>query len=279
MLGLNTFNWSAFTIIRLCQAPRWAPTPMKFGGRVVDLKLTTQIGRPGPRAGEHFSSSRKRFGLSQKKVITAVLCDNDGVLVDTETLFFETTRDAFRQMGLELTKEFWANSYLSEGHPSREIALKLGGDPACIARVLEQRNREYRRILSHGPVLRPKVRETLAALTGRVRLAIVTGCDRQQLDLVHQSTGLLQMFEVIVTSDDCTRPKPHPELYLAALKAMALAADDCIAIEDSPRGLAAAEAAGVRCMIVPTELTSALRFEGALSVEHDFSGILTRIDQ
>ena len=211
-------------------------------------------------------------------MIKAVLWDNDGVLVDTETLFFEITRTAFAQLGLMLTKEIWGQRYLSEGCPSRQIAAQLGADLTRIEPVLERRNQQYRVLLAQPPAIRPCVLETLSALKGRVRLAIVTGCDRQQLDLVHQSTGLLDYFELIVTSDDCTHAKPHPELYLASLKGLKLPAQACIAIEDSPRGLASARAAGISCVAVPTELTAGLDFAGALSVEEDVSAVLPLLD-
>jgi HAD superfamily hydrolase (TIGR01509 family) len=210
-------------------------------------------------------------------MIKAVLWDNDGVLVDTETLFFDITRQAFAELGVSLTKEVWGRRYLSDGRPSREMAAELGADPARIVPVLEARNQQYRRILAEPPVVRPRVRETLSALAETVRLAIVTGCDREQLELVHRSTNLLGFFEVIVTSDDCTHAKPHPELYLTTLKALNLPANECFAIEDSPRGLASARAAGVACVAVPTELTAGLDFEGAISIEKDVSGVLRRV--
>jgi HAD superfamily hydrolase (TIGR01509 family) len=207
-------------------------------------------------------------------MIKAVLWDNDGVLVDTETLFFEITRQAFAELGVSLTKEIWGKRYLSDGRPSREIAAELGANPSRIAPVLEARNQQYRRILAEPPVIRTGVRETLSALAATVRLAIVTGCDREQLDLVHRSTNLLGFFKVIVTSDDCAHAKPHPELYLTALRALNLCPNECLAIEDSPRGLASARAASVACVVVPTELTAGLDFEGAISIEKDVSGVL-----
>ena len=208
------------------------------------------------------------------KVCKAVLWDNDGVLVDTESLFFETTRVAFAELGLKLTKELWGKLYLGEGTPSRQIALSMGADPARIDSVLNERNQQYRRILASPPTIRPQVRETLKALSGCVRLAIVTGCDRAQLDLVHSSTGLLGFFDPIVTSDDCSHPKPHPELYRIALRALGIAPFECIAVEDSPRGVAAARAAGIACVAVPTELTAPLSFQGAVSIEQNVSGVL-----
>ena len=210
-------------------------------------------------------------------MIEAILWDNDGVLADTETLFFATTRAAFARLGLKLTKELWGKYYLGEGKSSRELAEFLGGDAERIAGVLDERNLQYREILSQGPPLRPQVRETLAALHGRVRMAIVTGSHRDQLRLMHAGSGLLDLFEVIITGDECAHSKPHPEPYLAALKLLEMSPGQCVAVEDSPRGLASAMAAGVSCVIVPHELTQTLEFPGALAVEPDVSGILTHI--
>ncbi len=212
-------------------------------------------------------------------MIEAVLWDNDGVLVDSEMLFFETTRTAFARLGLELTQETWGRLYLGQGKRAREIAALLGGDSSRIATMLEERNEEYRQRLRQAPTLRPKVRETLSQLSGRVRMAIVTGCYREQLELMHASSGLLGFFDAIVTGDECSNPKPHPELYLAGLKALGARAECCLAVEDSPRGLAAARAAGIRCVAVPTELTRMLPFVGALSVEPDVSAVLSYVQQ
>jgi len=209
--------------------------------------------------------------------IQAVLFDNDGVLVDTETLFFETTRRAFAELGLNLDRETWARRYLTEGSSSKEIALSLGADAGRVTQVIEQRNQQYWSVLKNPPPLRPYVQETLAALHGRFQLAIVTGCGREQLNLVHNGNAVLAMFNLIVTSDDCSSSKPHPEPYLAALLALRVEPTQCIAIEDSPRGLASARAAGIPCIVVPTELTAMLEFPGALAIEQDISRVLNHI--
>ncbi len=207
----------------------------------------------------------------------AVLFDNDGVLLDTETLFFETTRSAFRQLGLHLAPEIWGLKYLAEGKSSREIAVSLGADPNRIDGVLVERNRQFRLVLQQPPPLRPRVRETLAKLRGCAKLAIVTGCGREQLDLAHAGSNLLGFFDLILTSDDCSEAKPNPEPYLAAVRTLGVPAEHCIAIEDSPRGLASARAAGIRCVVVPTELTRRLVFAGALAIEQDLSGVMRHI--
>jgi HAD superfamily hydrolase (TIGR01509 family) len=211
-------------------------------------------------------------------MIGAVLWDNDGVLLDTETLFYETTRSAFARLGLELTEEVWGQYYLGQGKSSREIAALLGAtDASGVASVMEERNKQYRQVLGQPPPLRPRVRETLNQLAGRVRMAIVTGCHRDQLELMHRSSELLGFFEAIVTGDECSNPKPHPELYLAGVKALGIRSEGFVAVEDSPRGLTSARAAGVRCVVVPTDLTRRLSFDGALSIESDVSGVLRHI--
>jgi HAD superfamily hydrolase (TIGR01509 family) len=207
-------------------------------------------------------------------MIEAILWDNDGVLVDSEMLFFETTRRAFARLGLELTAELWGQHYLGEGKRTREVAALLGAEGKKVAEALEERNQEYLRSLRQAPALRPKVRETLSLLSGRVRMAVVTGCHRDQLQLMHASSGLLGFFDAVVTGDECSNPKPHPDLYLTGLKALGAEAERCLAVEDSGRGLAAARSAGIRCLVVPTELTRSLDFAGALAVEPDVSAVL-----
>jgi len=205
----------------------------------------------------------------------AVLWDNDGILVDSESAFFEVTREAFARLGLELTKELWGIQYLGEGRSSREIAASLGGDPAAFIPVLDERNALYRELLrEQPPPVRPQVRETILYLYGKVKLGVVTGSHEDQFYRMHRLSGLPDYFEVIITGDDCDRPKPDPGLYLAALEALDLRPQDCIAVEDSRRGLLAARAAGIACIVAPTELTRMQEFPGALAVVDEVSAIL-----
>jgi HAD superfamily hydrolase (TIGR01509 family) len=209
-----------------------------------------------------------------KKTIEAVLWDNDGVLMDTERLFFETTRTAFARLGIELIEKVWGSLYLGEGKKSHEIGAILGANSAKLDAVLAERNERFLELLPKTSLVRPKVRETLKALSGRVKMGIATGCRREQLQLMHTGTGLLDFFEVIVTGCQCTNRKPHPEIYLTAMKSLGVTPEYCLAVEDSGRGFAAARAARIPCIVVPTDLTRHLKFEGALATEPDVSAVL-----
>lgn len=208
----------------------------------------------------------------------AVLWDNDGILVDSEGAFFEVTKEAFARLGLELTKEIWGIQFLGEGRSSREIVASLGGDPEKSIPVLNERNAIYRdRLREQPPPVRPQVLETILHLYGKVKLGVVTGSHSDQFYRMHRSSGLPGYFEVIITGDDCDRPKPDPGLYMAALKALDLNPQDCIAIEDSRRGLLAARAARIECIVAPTELTRIQEFPGALAVVDEIAAILKYI--
>ena len=165
--------------------------------------------------------------------------------------------------------------FLGEGKSSREIAASMGADPSTFKPVLEERNAVFRAVLfKNPPPLREQVRETIVRLAGKLKLGIVTGSHRESFNAMHRSSGLTRYFDVIVTGDDCAKPKPDPGLYMAALQAFELRAEECIAVEDSRRGLLAARAAGIPCVIVPNELTRMQEFSGALAVEDEISAVL-----
>ena len=140
--------------------------------------------------------------------------------------------------------------------------------------MLETRNETYRRRLAQGVPVRAGVRETLSALRKKVRLAVVTSSPRDQIDIIHRSTGLLEFFECVVTADDCERIKPAPDPYLTAVERLGLAPDRCLAVEDSARGVASAAAAAIRCVLVPHELTSPEAAARAFRVEPEIGGVV-----
>jgi HAD superfamily hydrolase (TIGR01509 family) len=210
-------------------------------------------------------------------MIEAVLWDNDGLLVDSEALFFDLTRSCFAEAGLVLEEEYWGIEYLGNAKHSFEIALELGLAPELAAPLLDRRNEKFVRRISQRVTLMPKVLETIESLYGTVRLGIVTGSPRDKLELMHGADGLLDRFEVIITDDEVKNPKPHPEPYLKALVSLGIEPGQCLAVEDSRRGLDSAHAAGIACIVVPNALTRVQCFDRAHAVEPDVSGVLKHV--
>jgi HAD superfamily hydrolase (TIGR01509 family) len=189
-------------------------------------------------------------------MIKAVFWDNDGVLVDTEKLYFQATREFLLHAGVTLTEELFQRISLREGRSAFDLALEKGVTQAEIDRLHDLRNRRYTQLVEGGVTILPGVEETLAALAGRgILQAIVTSSRRVHFEAMHTGTGLLSHFDFILTREDYTLSKPNPEPYRLALEKSGCRPAECFVVEDSERGYQAAVAAGIRCIVVPNDLT------------------------
>jgi HAD superfamily hydrolase (TIGR01509 family) len=212
-------------------------------------------------------------------MIKAVLFDNDGVLIDSESIFFALTRDALATAGVGLHPAYWARHYLGNGLKGMEIVESLGLSQSVAAEVIEARNQRFMDRLQEGFIPLPGVPETLAALRSLVRMGLVTGSPRDKLLLAHRETELLPLFDCIITSDDTPHAKPHPAPYFAAMDRLGLDPLECLAVEDSPRGLNAAHAAGIRCLLIPTPLTDMEMCSHADWIENNITGVLRVVQE
>jgi len=191
----------------------------------------------------------------------ALLWDHDGVLVDTERLYFQATRELLAEAGVQLTEADYRRYLLVAGTGAWHLAAERGHGPERIAELRRRRDARYRDLLLAEDVLIPGVPELLASLQPRVRMAIVTSSKRAHFDAIHQRTGLPQYFELILAREDYAQSKPDPEPYRIALARLGLRPERCLVIEDSQRGLIAAHAAGLACWVIPSELTRDSSFE------------------
>jgi HAD superfamily hydrolase (TIGR01509 family) len=189
-------------------------------------------------------------------VIEALLWDNDGVLVDTEHLYFEATRDALAKVEIELDLDLYADWSLRQGRSCFDLARERGVPEARIAVVRDERDAAYHARLEAGVALMDGVLETLSALYGVIPMALVTTTRHAHFDAIHAPHGTHRFFEFVHAYGDYPRTKPHPDPYLTAARRIGLAPEACLAIEDSERGLAAAHAAGMPCLVIPHALTA-----------------------
>lgn len=199
-------------------------------------------------------------------MVKALLWDNDGVLVDTEPLYYRANRDELRERGIELTREDYLRVSLVEGRSCVSLAAEQGASPEEVARMKESRDARYESLLARGARVLEGVRDCLRALHGRQPMAIVTSAPSRHFRQVHAGTELLDYFEFALTPDDYHRHKPHPEPYLRAAQRLGVEPAECVVVEDSERGLRSAVAAGMRCLAVPHELTRGGDFSRAWRV-------------
>ena len=193
----------------------------------------------------------------------ALLWDNDGVLVDTERWYFQATREVLAEVGIELTEALYFEHFLASANGISHLAAPRGFSETEIEKLRQDRNERYQLHLERQPLEIPGVRETLQALRPHFTMGIVTSSRRSHFETIHQRTGFLEYFDFAITADDCENCKPAPDPYLQAIARSGFPAASYLAIEDAPRGLIAARAAGLDCWVVPTTLSRHADFSAA----------------
>jgi HAD superfamily hydrolase (TIGR01509 family) len=188
-------------------------------------------------------------------MIKAILWDNDGVLVDTEHLFFLATQKILASVGVVLSQEMYVDLFLVQGKGAWHLAEAKGITPANVIQLRIQRDAQYLNLLSTQAKVNDGVEEVLSTLHCKYLMGVVTSSQREHFELVHNTTGLMKYFAFILTCEDYIKFKPDPEPYLTAIQKSGFKKEECIAIEDSERGLASATAAGLKCFIIPNRLT------------------------
>ncbi|HMO09947.1 MAG TPA: HAD family phosphatase [Actinotalea sp.] len=180
----------------------------------------------------------------------AVLWDMDGTLVDTEPLWYAAEQALAARYGVPWTD---ADSDALVGMPPDVYggAMVALGVRAPVEAVVGELVEVVRAALLADLSWQPGVLELLGELVAAgVPCAMVTMSYRSLAEPVAAGAPP-GTFAVLVTGDEVTHGKPHPEPYLRAAGALGVAIEDCVAIEDSPPGISSAMASGARTIGVP----------------------------
>jgi HAD superfamily hydrolase (TIGR01509 family) len=185
----------------------------------------------------------------------AIIFDMDGVILDSMPSHCRAWQQALREVDIEVDE---LDLYLREGMKWRQTIAELAGERGrSIAESEADEIYAAKRRYFHDafrPRFFPGARQGLETLRRLgYRLALVTGSTRDVVERVLDK-GLGDMFEVIVTSDQIGRGKPSPEPYAAAIERLKTDPSFCLAVENSPAGIASAKAAGLTCYAVTTSL-------------------------
>jgi HAD superfamily hydrolase (TIGR01509 family) len=198
--------------------------------------------------------------------LRGLLFDFDGLLVDTESPSRLGWEELYREHGHELPLDEWATLVGTIGAPFDPFAHleTLVGQPLDRDELTARRRaREFELIDLED--LRPGVEDYLAEAERRgLKTAVVSSSSQDWVEQNLQRLDRLDHWDAIVTADgDRSRAKPQPTLYLEALAALGVAAEEAVAFEDSPNGVRAAKRAGLFCVAVPNPVTATLALDEA----------------
>jgi beta-phosphoglucomutase len=175
----------------------------------------------------------------------------DGTLVDTAELHFQAWEEVCREKGRPFSRADFAATF---GRRNPEIIAYLFGDRFSPREVDELGDRKevlYRNAASKGVTLLPGAEALLAALhADGFRQAIGSSAPRANLDLILRLTGIERYLDAVVSSEDTTRGKPDPQVFLVAAEKVSVAPERCVVFEDAVAGVQAARAGGMRCVAV-----------------------------
>lgn len=192
-----------------------------------------------------------------------ILFDNDGVLVNTEHLYYQTTKDVLHKAGIELSEADFVEYFLRQGRGAWHFLEKKNIPKEEIDKYREERNNNYYKLIYEQNTLLPGVKDTIKELAKNYKLGIVTSCRRAHFEAIHNNTELLDYFDFYLVREDYEKSKPDPEPYLCGLNKMGLSRDEVIIVEDSERGLKSANAADINCVVIPQGFTVGGNFEGS----------------
>jgi len=203
------------------------------------------------------------------KSVRAVLFDFNGVLLDDESYHWRAFREVLGPLGVGLSRARYNARYLVFDDKSALAAMlrDAGLRGVSLPNLLRRKRRVYRG-LARRLRIDPRAARLVRDVARRVPIAVVSGAARSEVRGALRRAGLTGQFGAIVTAEDVKRPKPWPDGYRLALRRLGLRnGRGCVAIEDSPGGVRAAQAANLVVVGVATTFSpAALRRAGATRV-------------
>lgn len=198
-------------------------------------------------------------------MIQALIFDFDGTILETELPDYLSWQEAYQDHNCELPLPLWLSAVGGSAvdfDPYTHLEQQLGR--AVDRAILRQRRRARFNALIAEQQIRPGVIETIeTAQNLGLHLAVASSSGREWVEGHLQRLGLRHHFAAVFTRDDVVRVKPDPMLYSLAVNAVDVPPHTAVAIEDSRNGMLAAKAAGLKCVVIPNEVTQQLRFPEA----------------
>ncbi len=203
--------------------------------------------------------TKRSVGYNGAAMTKALLFDFDGLIMDTESTEVQIWREIYADYDADFPLDIWVHEVVGSTDDNF--------DPAAHLALVTGRTLNLPAIHQRAQTLRMDRQSRLTALPGvdgvltdasrlGLRLAIVSSSPHWWVDGYLDQLGMSNSFERVICREDAAQVKPAPDLYLKALESLGLPADECLAFEDSPNGVLAAQRAGIKVVGVPNHVTA-----------------------
>ncbi len=207
---------------------------------------------------------------NEKSKLEGMLFDIDGVVIDSEEIYFRSVADTFAQFGVTISREEYVERYMIKQTNSPGI-IKEYNLKVSLGEIREIKSRIFEKLL---PELRmiPHAQELLDSLSA-YPLGAVSSSIRNEVLIKLKRFDLTSKFNIMVAWEDTKHKKPHPEPYQMGARLLQLPAENVVAIEDNPSGVESAKQAGCKVIAYPNGFTKDMQFPGSDLIISDLSEI------
>jgi HAD superfamily hydrolase (TIGR01509 family) len=203
--------------------------------------------------------------VTTSAVPLALVFDFDGLILDTETPEFRAWQEVFAAHGGSLSTDDWAHvigstdsGWTAEGALAAQTGREFDHDDL----YAEWKPRQVELLAAEQ--VRPGVLDLLGEAKRRgLALGVASSSPRWWVQGHLERLGLYECFDSVSTGDEVERTKPDPAVYRLAVGRLGVPGGSALALEDSPNGVRAAQAAGLRCVAVPNEVSRHLDLSAA----------------
>lgn len=199
----------------------------------------------------------------------ALIFDMDGLMIDSERLYFDAQRELGRRFKRRVEDELLWKLMGRKPLESlkllvHELSLPLSPEEAKVLRDELMRER-----MKNDLKPMPGLYFILDAFYGKLLLAVSTGAEQEFLDIALDNLGIRNKFAVLQASDEIKNGKPDPEIFLVTCTKLGVAPEKSIVLEDSENGVKAGKNAGCYVIAVPSDYTRTHDFSPADFTAHD----------
>jgi beta-phosphoglucomutase len=204
-------------------------------------------------------------------MLKAVLFDLDGVLVDSEKIYFRSVRDTFREFGVEISENEYVRRWMIEQTttPGAIKDYRLNVTLEEVRVLKEKFVEEYVQDMQ----MIPGALDLLQRFHGKYPLGLVSSASRKEVLRKTSRFDLMKFFDISVCEGDVKNRKPHPEPYIRGCQLLGISPKYTLVIEDNPSGNQSGKAAGCKTIVRPDGFTKHMDFSLADIVIKEFSEI------